>query len=319
MFSKLLLLLAALFTACMAAPCSAANTRGEVFLEASTIMLGDVFSDMGDKAQMVLAQSPAPGGRIVYDVNALLNIAKKVGIEWKPASNYERVTIIRASDSIKHDDVINLVRTELKKTLGDKEIDLSMDNRGLEIHRPKNSGINASLVDFKHDPIKNRFTANLIITDGQNSSAEITPIAGRAMPMVDVAILSHALEQGSTLSDSNIEWSRVAQDKAGSDAITDMARLRGVELRRNLNAGAVLRLRDVRAARLITKGALVSITIETPIMHISSQGRALSDGAMGETIRIMNTQSNRTIDGVVTGTNQVSVMPVNQPAIIAQR
>jgi flagella basal body P-ring formation protein FlgA len=40
---------------------------------------------------------------------------------------------------------------------------------------------------------------------------------------------------------------------------------------------------------------------------------------MGEAIRIMNTQSNRTIDGVVTGSNQVSVVPINQPAIIAAR
>jgi flagella basal body P-ring formation protein FlgA len=48
--------------------------------------------------------------------------------------------------------------------------------------------------------------------------------------------------------------------------------------------------------------------LESPGLLLTAKGQALEDGAKGETIRIMNTQSNRTIEAVVTaaGTARVS-------------
>jgi flagella basal body P-ring formation protein FlgA len=47
--------------------------------------------------------------------------------------------------------------------------------------------------------------------------------------------------------------------------------------------------------------------IETPLMSLSAQGKALQDGTQGETVRVMNTQSNRMVEGIVDGPGSVVI------------
>lgn len=306
---KLLLLLAASFTVGMAAPCVAATTRGEILLEGSNITLGDIFMNAGEKAGMIVGQAPAPGQKLVMDVTALNQIARSNGFDWKPENNYERMTVIRDSNSLNAKKIKELVAVELAKVAPHKDLDIALDNQTLEIHRAKNEPLTYHFAEVKYDPIKNRFETSLIVDKTGSSDADIINISGRAMMMVQVAILTHNVTTGDALSERDIEWTRVAVDKAGSNAVTDASRLANSESRRNLNAGNVLRMNDLRGAKLVTKGSIITIAVETPLMTLNTQGRAMADGAMGDTIQVMNTQSNRSVDAVVVASGKVSVSP----------
>jgi flagella basal body P-ring formation protein FlgA len=305
---KLLLLLAALFAAGMAAPCSAASTRGEVFLDSDSIKLGDLFDGVGEKAASVIAKAPAPGKKVVYDVSALQHVAQSAGLDWMPLSNYERVTLTRNGEKMGNDQITALVREELKRQNVTRDMDVVLDNKSLEIWRASGVTMQPRLADFRYDPLKNRFTGNLLVMDDKGG-AEVVELSGRAMMMVNVAILSGNVSAGTTITDADIEWTRVPQDKAGADALAEGEQMKDIEARRNLATGTVLRLRDIRGARLVTKGSLVTMSVETAVMSLSTQGRALTDGALGDTIRVLNTQSNRTVDAVVTANGKVAVMP----------
>ena len=75
-----------------------------------------------------------------------------------------------------------------------------------------------------------------------------------------------------------------------------------------------MRARDVSAPRLVTRGSLVTIKVETPYMMVTAQGRALQDGAMGDTVRVTNTQSNRTIEGIVASAGVVRIQTAQKMA-----
>jgi flagella basal body P-ring formation protein FlgA len=77
----------------------------------------------------------------------------------------------------------------------------------------------------------------------------------------------------------------------------------------------LLRASDVMPARLVTRGALVTLKIETPYMQLTAQGRALQDGAEGETVRVNNTQSNRMVEGTVTGPGVVLIHTAQKVAL----
>jgi len=47
---------------------------------------------------------------------------------------------------------------------------------------------------------------------------------------------------------------------------------------------------------------------------LSTQGKALEDGAMGAAIRIANSKSNRVIDAIVTGPNLAAIAAAAQLA-----
>ncbi len=50
-------------------------------------------------------------------------------------------------------------------------------------------------------------------------------------------------------------------------------------------------------------------------MTLTAQGRALEDGGAGDTVRVVNTQSNTVVQAVVTGANRVSVLPAGTIAM----
>jgi flagella basal body P-ring formation protein FlgA len=96
-------------------------------------------------------------------------------------------------------------------------------------------------------------------------------------------------------------------ERLGSDAVLDRRALLGKTPRRPLRPHEPLRAGDIQAPVLVHKGDLVSIVLETPTMRLTAQGKALEDGAMGATLHVANTKSNRVIDVHVTGPNMVAV------------
>ena len=71
--------------------------------------------------------------------------------------------------------------------------------------------------------------------------------------------------------------------------------------------GQPIREGDLRAPIVVARGSLVGMTLTTPNMVLTAQGRAIEDGAMGQVIKVMNTQSKTTVDAVVEGPGRVVV------------
>lgn len=96
-----------------------------------------------------------------------------------------------------------------------------------------------------------------------------------------------------------------AGDLSGEPA--SIGELTGKQLRRFMPAGAVVRVSDVRAPVLVARNTLVRMQFVKGALTISAEGRALSNGALGEEVRVMALQSKSTIAGVVVGEGVVQV------------
>lgn len=59
----------------------------------------------------------------------------------------------------------------------------------------------------------------------------------------------------------------------------------------------------------VRRGETVNLVYEMPGMSLSMRARALEDGAVGQSVRFLNTSSNRTIDAVVTGPGAARATP----------
>ena len=59
----------------------------------------------------------------------------------------------------------------------------------------------------------------------------------------------------------------------------------------------------------IRRGESVNLVYEAPGMSLAMRARALEDGAVGQSVRLLNTSSNRTIDAVVTGPGTARANP----------
>jgi flagella basal body P-ring formation protein FlgA len=81
----------------------------------------------------------------------------------------------------------------------------------------------------------------------------------------------------------------------------------GLSLRRALRAGQLLRQADLMRPELVQRNENVTLVFEAPGIMLTSRAKALETGAEGDLISVLNVQSKRTVQGIVSGPNTVTV------------
>ena len=135
-------------------------------------------------------------------------------------------------------------------------------------------------------------------------------LAGRAVELVEAPVTAAALRAGTPLEGGmTLAW--VERDRLPGDAILDLGEIEGLEARRRLAAGRVVRMRDARPEALIRRGETVTLGYASGALVLETSARALEDGAMGEIVRLSNLDTDRTVRGRVVGRKRAAVGPGN--------
>ncbi len=77
--------------------------------------------------------------------------------------------------------------------------------------------------------------------------------------------------------------------------------------RQGLRAGQPLRRADLMKPELVGRNEPVTLIFQAPGISLTVRGTAIEPGTEGDIINVMNTQSKRQVQGVVTGPGQVTV------------
>ena len=79
----------------------------------------------------------------------------------------------------------------------------------------------------------------------------------------------------------------------------------GQEAVRTIYRGQPIHPEDLKAPTLVERNAVVTMEFAQGALNISTEGRALDEGGLGERIRVMNLASRRVVSAVVVSTNTV--------------
>lgn len=88
----------------------------------------------------------------------------------------------------------------------------------------------------------------------------------------------------------------------------DNAAIVGKALKRSINAGDTFRTALLDQPKTINRGELVSITAKSGSIQVVMQGVAMTDGKLGQQIRVKNSQSERIINAKVIGQAAVEIL-----------
>ena len=94
-------------------------------------------------------------------------------------------------------------------------------------------------------------------------------------------------------------------------AANDLEKLVGMETRVNLYANRPIRPEDVGPITIIKRNQPVALMFNSGGLAIMTEGRALGDAGVGDTLRVMNLASRTTVFGTVTPEGRVIVAPNN--------
>src|SRR3546814_15228367 len=83
----------------------------------------------------------------------------------------------------------------------------------------------------------------------------------------------------------------------------DAGDLVGMSPRRGLAANTPIRIHDVERPIDVARGDTVVMPLQSGALMIPARGRALDQGSLGQVVRVLNVDSNRPVEAVVTGPN----------------
>lgn len=122
-----------------------------------------------------------------------------------------------------------------------------------------------------------------------------------------IVILKNQVRQGTVIKASDLLLEKRELTGFHGGYFTDPGMVVGQVARRSLAGGLVLNNEHLLIPSPIQRGQQVSIRVRSADFEIAMPGVALSDGKLGQRIRVRNVASGKIVEGMVTGTGVVSV------------
>lgn len=124
---------------------------------------------------------------------------------------------------------------------------------------------------------------------------------------VDVAVPARDLPRGAVIKEADLTYKPVPAMRANDSIARSIADLTGLETRRALRAGELIRNIDVKRHALVAKGATVTMLFEAEGISLTAVGRAMTDGADGDIVTVLNPTSFRQVQALVIAPGTVRV------------
>ncbi len=284
--------------------------KTHVSIDGDVVTLGDVLADdafataPGARA-LAIAQAPAPGANGTIPIARIRSLAAAQNIALADTGYLETISVTRSSQHIGAD-VIEPLLIEAFNTRGlNGTLRIRFASEpALDIPIDAKPALTVESLDA--DPQSGQFRAKLRSAADDRRFAPVT-IAGRVYTVSTIPILVRDIKAGEVLGATDLSNKEIPTDKITATLVTAQSDIEGLAARHALRAGEALRQGDLERPQLVRKGSLVSIGVRTAGMILTAQGRALENGGKGDVIRVLNTQSKRTIEATVKGPGEVVV------------
>ncbi|OYV85346.1 MAG: flagella basal body P-ring formation protein FlgA [Acidiphilium sp. 21-68-69] len=260
--------------------------RGIVTINRSVVQLQDLFSDAGPKADDVLGPAPAPGQRINVGAAQLSAIARAYGVGWTGSGPDNVVVIERPGVPVRAAAITHVLRPALLGAGAPDHFVVQLGSDRLPMIPP---GALPDIVvnNIRYDQVNGQFAASLLIS-ATGMKPESFDITGIAAPAERVIVARRTLQPG--------------------DVVT-----LGMQISRRLAAGTPLSRQTMARVMMVTRGATVSLAVETPGLEVTAEGVALASGPEGAVIPVLNPSSREVVQAVVDGQNHAHVIPGSHP------
>jgi len=290
--------------------------KPRIVVTGSHITLGDLFEGAGAAAAANLGPAPEPGQKIALRLPSVVAFVQAQGLEWTPGPAVGVILVERASQTIGTADVLPLIDRALRKSGVDGLFTTELRQRDLAIELPVGKSYDLAITSMNFDNASSRFDATLAVTTASQGTRNI-PLGGTVSRRVEIPVLARTVGRGETIGKNDIRWIEIGREEARRDIVGDADLVIGQQARRTLQGDRPLRPADLQKPLVVQKNDLVTMTVASTHMTLVMTGVAQEDGALGDTVRLLNPKSKKTVQGTVTGLKEVRI-PSGSPLQLAR-
>lgn len=280
--------------------------RDAVTVNDKVVYLGDLFINVGEKADAAVAYAPTPGERAIFDARWLYRVARAYRLNWRPLSARQQVVVERVSQVIERSEIVDTIMARLFEKGADPASELELSTQLTRVHIAGTAAATIGVDDITFDPRSQRFAAVVSIPKGDPAGEKLR-LTGRLHPVVKIPVMSRIVGRNEVITNRDVKWIRIRADHVMPDTVSKVDDLVGMSAKRGLRPDDVIRQSDIERPILVERGSLVTVTLIHGPMALSAQGKALERGSLGDVVQIVNRRSKAVFEGEITGPGRAKV------------
>lgn len=115
----------------------------------------------------------------------------------------------------------------------------------------------------------------------------------------ETVVAKRSVAKGEILTEGDLTLAMIDSAAMGEPAYTQVESLVGMEAIRTISAGRAIRSGQVRAPQVVQRGDIIVLVAGTASFEVRMSGKALSSGAVGDSVSVRNNAGDRTLQGRV--------------------
>ncbi len=286
----------------------AAELKPELMVVERVVRLSDLFYDAGENASQIVFEAPAPGKSKSISAKDLERIAIRFGIDWERPTYLKRVNLMRLSSTIAASELSELVHQRAIDEGANPDTQVRFFGRNNGVIVPVDTDI--SELDFEQFSLnekKNRFNSIVLVPSGGDLPTRLS-INGTLEEVREVPVFSRSILPGEEITEKDINWISYPANRLTNRTVLSSNQLVGMTVRRPIRADKLVNSNDVTPPVAVEKGSAVTMLVRSNLMILTATGRALENGGVGDTIRVINAKSRLTVDAKILSAGQVEII-----------
>ncbi len=303
----------------MAFPAWAGNRvvlKSDAALEDSFVRVGDVFENAGEVASHALAPTPAAGEKLALGEHDIMRIVNAFHFDWQPAPGEKNtITFTRDATRVTLDDMKSILANSGLAGMVGNDFDIHFDTATTPMEAKGQDVMTLEAQNVQYNPVTERFSAVLFAYDSANNPVGQQAVIGKAVKMITVPVLQSRLRRGDVIGHSDIDFLRLREKDLNGLALSDEKEVVGMQLRRTVSPQTPIVETDLMPPTLVRKNDLVTLSLQQGPLSLTTRGRALDDGAKGQSITVMNVGSKKIVEAVVVSQGN-AIVPTNDTKVL---
>jgi flagella basal body P-ring formation protein FlgA len=283
-----------------------ARLKSQATVSSDIVRIGDLVENAGAAASVPIFRAPDLGQTGAVPVRAVLDAVRPYGLIAVDVRGLNEIAVSHASRTVSVATIEQRIVAALtaRYAIGKPEsLKVSFDQIVRPIELSLTSAAEPTVTRVSYDKAGGRFDVTFEIA----SPGARWRYTGTAIETVEAAIAMRPIARGDIVKQSDISIEHRPKNEFASEPPASVSEIVGLAARSNLRTGQGLRNSDLMKPEVVKKNDMVLLRYEVPGIVLTMRGQALESGTEGDTVNVLNIQSKRTIQGVVTDPGRVTI------------
>jgi flagella basal body P-ring formation protein FlgA len=305
--------------AATAAPPVVPTLKRSVVVTGDLVRLGDLIDNAGSFAAIPVFRSPDVGTTGAVPARKVVDAARAHSLFGVETDEVIEVEVTRAGRVITRNEIEARIARLFAGTNGlgsAADLSVSFDRVPASINADLASAAELRAMRASYDAHTGRFDVVFDVPVGA-SRRSMLRYTGSLVETADAVVPNRTIGRGEIVRAADVMVERRPRAEVTADVPSSTAEVVGRAARQPLRVGRPVNRTDLVKPEMVKRDDTVNIIYQVPGMVLASRGKALEAGAEGDLINVLNPQSKRTVQGVVTGPGRVDISPPASPQFAA--